>query len=610
MAIIDFDDEIVRSCLPALLKDKTTQGDISLPADVDINALRPRSMKSQGEQSERTRKNAEVFTPAWLCREMIDYLHDECELNSKPWKEYIDLRFIEITCGEAPFIVSRYDAVAGKPTTSATGQSLELEDRAGILDRKLKVINDNVPYRDQWFKYVLRAYQSVYGYELQGDSLLIARLNLLLTFVEYHDQRWKDFSRDEIFAESLAEIVEVIAWNFWQMDGLDVPDESPQLSMFDTPDSKPDCLIRDWRTGRVLRYHDVVKGLTDMGKKLFDFCVSNPPYQDDTVGDQKQFAPPVYDKFMNEAYEIADVAELITPARFLFGAGATSREWNEKMLSDPHMKVLKYEPDSRKVFRSADIKGGVAVTIRDERKNYGAIGVFTAFPELNSIFHKVVQNKNFETLSSIVYSRTSYRLTEDMHKENPHAINQLSAGHPYDMSSNIMELLPEIFYQEKPNDGHEYTKFLGLIKSKRVHRWLRRDYMKFPDNFEAYKVLVPKSNGSGALGEVLSTPVIGLPVIGHTETFISIGCYDNLTEAENTLKYIKTKFARAMLGILKVTQDNPRAVWRYVPLQNFKADSDIDWSQPIPEIDRQLYRKYNLSDDEIAFIEEHVREMQ
>ncbi|MBQ6775352.1 MAG: hypothetical protein IJP53_02740, partial [Synergistaceae bacterium] len=87
MAIIDFDDEIVRSCLPALLKDKTTQEDISLPADVDINSLRPRSMKSQGEQSERARKNAEVFTPAWLCREMIDYLHDECELNSKPWKE-------------------------------------------------------------------------------------------------------------------------------------------------------------------------------------------------------------------------------------------------------------------------------------------------------------------------------------------------------------------------------------------------------------------------------------------------------------------------------------------------------------------------------------------
>ena len=178
------------------------------------------------------------------------------------------------------------------------------------------------------------------------------------------------------------------------------------------------------------------------------------------------------------------------------------------------------------------------------------------------------------------------------------------------IGSSVFELMPSIFFEEKPDDGHEYAKFLGLIKSKRVHRWLRRDYMKFPDNFEAYKVLVPKSNGSGALGEVLSTPVIGLPVIGHTETFISIGCYDNLTEAENTLKYIKTKFARAMLGILKVTQHNPRAVWRYVPLQNFKADSDIDWSQPIPEIDRQLYRKYNLSDDEIAFIEEHVREMQ
>ena len=314
---------------------------------------------------------------------------------------------------------------------------------------------------------------------------------------------------------------------------------------------------------------------------------------------------------MNEAYEIADVAELITPARFLFGAGATSREWNEKMLSDPHMKVLKYEPDSRKVFRNADIKGGVAVTIRDERKNYGAIGSFSPFPELNSALHKVravVGEAAF--LDSVVSMRGMFRLTPSFFEDFPYASSRLGKGTGNMIVSNIFEKIPEAFSEERPNDGDSYISLFGRLDNIRVYRYVKRSYVIDNDYIDAYKVFVPEANGTGAIGEVLSTPLIGEPLIGVTDTFISIGCYDNLTEAENTLKYIKTKFARAMLGILKVTQHNPRAVWRYVPLQNFKADSDIDWSQPIPEIDRQLYRKYNLSDDEIAFIEEHVREMQ
>ena len=149
----------------------------------------------------------------------------------------------------------------------------------------------------------------------------------------------------------------------------------------------------------------------------------------------------------------------------------------------------------------------------------------------------------------------------------------------------------------------------GLIKGKRVFRWIKRKYVKSPNNLDAYKVFVPKSNGSGALGEVLSTPVIGLPVIGHTQTFMSIGRCQTDAEAQNLLKYIKSKFCRVMLGILKITQDNPRPKWKYVPLQDFTPSSDIDWSKSVVEIDRQLYAKYGLSDEEINFIESHVKEM-
>lgn len=125
---------------------------------------------------------------------------------------------------------------------------------------------------------------------------------------------------------------------------------------------------------------------------------------------------------------------------------------------------------------------------------------------------------------------------------------------------------------------------------------------------------MPKSNGSGALGEVLSTPLIGQPLIGqpligHTQSFISIGAFDTESEATAVLKYIKTKFARTLLGILKITQDNKKSVWKYVPLQDFTVNSDIDWSQSVAGIDRQLYAKYGLDEKEIDFIESHVKEM-
>ena len=129
------------------------------------------------------------------------------------------------------------------------------------------------------------------------------------------------------------------------------------------------------------------------------------------------------------------------------------------------------------------------------------------------------------------------------------------------------------------------------------------------ENLQHWKVLVPRANGSGAIGEVLSTPLIGEPLIGYTQSFIGIGSFNTLSEAEAAIKYVKSRFARTMLGILKVTQDNDREVWRLVPLQDFTSSSDIDWSQSVAEIDRQLYKKYGLSEKEIEFIETHVKEM-
>ncbi len=312
---------------------------------------------------------------------------------------------------------------------------------------------------------------------------------------------------------------------------------------------------------------------------------------------------------MDGSYSVGKKVELITPARFLFNGGSTPKDWNERMLADPHLKIIYYEVDSSKLFSNTDIKGGVVVTYRDEDAKLGPIEAFIPFAELKSIHQRVFNRGDFHPLSEIVFTRTAFRLTDNMHKDHPEAIQQLSKGHPYDMSTNVFELLPQIFHKEKPQDSHKYIQIYGREDNTRVYRYIRENYVNQGYNLHQWKIFVPKANGCGALGEVLTTPVIGQPVIGHTESFISIGAFESQYEAEAAFKYIKTKFARVLLGILKTTQDNPPEKWKYVPLQDFTSNSDIDWTASIGEIDRQLYAKYGLSDEEIAFIETRVKEM-
>lgn len=358
----------------------------------------------------------------------------------------------------------------------------------------------------------------------------------------------------------------------------------------------------------------------------FDFAIGNPPYQEEQKsnnleGSAKNYAPPVYNLFMDAAIKVAEKVELIHPARFLFNAGSTPKAWNEKMLNDEHFKVLNYESNSDKIFPglSTPIKGGIAITYRDEKKIFGAIEVFAQYSEANSISQKVSSKPGFKSLVEIVYSRTAYRLTEKMHNDHPEArykedsegknIGRLSKGHDYDMTSNIFERLPEIFFDTQPSDEKEYIQILGR-DSKRTYKWIRKDYVNNVENLNFYKVFVPQVNGNGSFGEMISDPLIGKPQVGNTETFISVGKFSNEAESLACLKYIKTKFARTLLSLLKVTHNGNKPVWRKIPLQDFTSNSDIDWSKSIPEIDQQLYDKYGLTPEEREFIETHVKEME
>lgn len=197
-----------------------------------VNIIQPRITKCLNAQGERIKDRAEVFTPCWICNcqnNMIDaewfgrtevfnievekgwtVVPDKVEfLNpKKTWKKYIDAQRLEITCGEAPYLVSRYDTV--------TGEKIALEQRIGLLDRKLRVINENASTEEQWLFWAERAFQSVYGYEYQGDNLLLARENLLYTFIDYY---WAQFGYMPDI-QWLRKISRVISWNIWQMDGM------------------------------------------------------------------------------------------------------------------------------------------------------------------------------------------------------------------------------------------------------------------------------------------------------------------------------------------------------------------------------------------------------
>ena len=316
--LIDITAYPVKEVLPILLKDRSTKQNIIWATDVYIShgpgysdknhitpklfmgenavALKPRISKTLDEQRERTRKKAEVMTPVWLCNKMNNYADEQWferkdvfnhenedntwTVTDEPvefgdglsWKKYVDSRRLEITCGEAPYLVSRYDTTTGELIVPPLL-------RIGILDRKLRIVNENTITEKDWLKWAERAVQSCYGYEYQGDNLLIARVNILLTFREYYVDRWN--TEPEI--KVLKRIAHIISWNIWQMDGLKdaVPlgkpyEEFHQISLselFKPVNDEPKqevvpCKIFNWRSNKSIYFKDCKKEVNSYEPKV------------------------------------------------------------------------------------------------------------------------------------------------------------------------------------------------------------------------------------------------------------------------------------------------------------------------------------------------------
>lgn len=287
--------------LKLLLKDKTTRGNIMWctkdyksygplydeHAQIQVelitghfsDIIQPRAVKPKAVQEQRVKKRAEVFTPASVCNNQLNLVDNAwfgrnnifnkttdsgwitikrkikfSEKKPYRWQDYIDLKRLEITCGEAPYITSRYDM--------QTGRFIPVQDRIGMLDRKLRVVSENTSSKKDWIKWATRSIESIYGFEFQGDSLIIARENVLFTFIENMYIKFK-CTPD---ANLLKKIANIIAWNIWQMDAFtySIPYEKKIQQYHQTNPFKDEiennlCKIKDWRSKVTLTYTDLFK---------------------------------------------------------------------------------------------------------------------------------------------------------------------------------------------------------------------------------------------------------------------------------------------------------------------------------------------------------------
>lgn len=260
------------------------------------NIIKPRVEKNKKAQIARIRDKAEVFTPSWICNKQNNLIDKEwfkegdifnIELDKswktqikpipfpsksgKTWQDYVLEERLEVSCGEAPYLVSRYDTI--------TGEIIPSKDRIGLLDRKFRIISENTNKIEDWYEWGKKAVQSVYGFEWQGDNLLLARENILYSFVDYY----KDKFGHKPAKDNMIEVANIVSWNLWQMDGLKgvVPNSCRDITvtsynLFETEEKivpcegciKNDinkhngiyCKIKDWKTGGTLKYVSLLKG--------------------------------------------------------------------------------------------------------------------------------------------------------------------------------------------------------------------------------------------------------------------------------------------------------------------------------------------------------------
>ena len=643
--LIDFHAPEVQAVLDTLLKDRSTGKNIIWATDppeelqtvmyepvtdrspITAQQLRlthyevvlPRMMKQTDTQQQRTRKKGEVFSPAWVCNKMNNALDADwfgalgaeesagqftvelpqgwqtvetpvqfpvCKGRTPAWVQYVQSRRLEVTCGEAPFLASRYDA--------ATGEMIPVARRIGILDRKLRVVSENAATEDEWRKYATHAVQSTYGYEYQGDNLLLARVNLLLTYAEHLQARWQRKPTEE----ELLPIANIISWNLWQMDGLhlSVPGGKPQpeaeqldlFSMLGAAEEQPptvSCKVKNWRKGShgtTQNFETIQEGSTSM---KFDYVIGNPPYQI-SDGGAGVSATPIYNRFI-EAIKTTHPGAicLIIPAKWYSG-GKGLDKFREEMLGDRHISTLVDYSNSLDVFPNVDVAGGVCYFVWKEAyngkckyTNYRNGKATTAYRDLNE-FQTFIR---YPVASEIVKKvKEDGELTLD---------KVVSSRKPFGLATTAKPMKTGDVILRYNGGRGPYKRTEIRVGTEMIDQW-----KIIISRLTAEHAGQPAKDGKY---RVLSTMELLKPGEICSETYLVAGAFDSKEEATNYMDYLKTQFVRFLILQIAMTQQLSKASFAFVPCQDFTRK----WT------DKQLFEKYGLSSEEVNYIQGMIKEM-
>lgn len=628
--------------------------------------IRPRALKSKDLQGARTRNMAEVFTPLWICNKMnnladADWFGTDTVFNSetgtewqantakvpfndekgpKGWLHYLGSKRLEITCGEAPYLASRYDTL--------TGDIVPLAQRIGLLDRKLRIINERIRNfvdrertQKRWLQLARLALQGTYGFEWAGDNVLLARGNLLFTVNDYYKAK---FACD-LPAEEMLQLAQIIAWNIWQMDGLkcvvplschDYKKErrAAQPNLFLAKDFSQRtlkrsvgfcdvdeqelakcqgclkdnvdlhngvyCRVKNWSTGKVWLFKDLLQAEGSgeiMAKDFkFDVVIGNPPYQV-SDGGSKASAKPVYHYFVNSIRNLSpQYMSIITPTRW-FAGGKGLDEFRDSMLKDIHIRELHDWLSPEYLFPNTNIRGGVCFFLWDKKynNNNDLVKVITHTKQNN--VRNVKRNLKMPGVDILVRYDQAISIIKKVQLFKEESMDKwLSPRKPFGIESSFSK---SDDFRNLKDSNHNV---LCIAKGMKKGYILQENVTMHKEWISSWKIYVPRANNIGTeLSDDNLNAFIGEPGSVCTEAYLAVGInkIKNIIEANNLKKYLRTKFARFMHSLAKASQDATSKTYSFVPIQDFSH----------PWTDEMLYQKYNLTDEEIAFIESMIKPM-
>lgn len=607
----------------------------ALITGTNTKIIQPRIAKDKEAQRNRTRKSAEVFTPSWICRLMNDLCDEEWfgrkdvfniptdndrdwmptaspvefeqgKGKTQAWTRYVDSKRLEITCGEAPYLVSRYD--------TTTGEFLPIEKRIGVLDRKLRIVGENTESETEWFFWARRAFESTYGYEYQGDNLLLARENLLFTFADYYVAKFQKSASLKL----LKQIANIIAWNIWQMDGLKdcapfCAEQNPQFDLFaDIPSfaEQTDCVIKNWRSKKILKFKEL-KGIKTM---KFDFVIGNPPYQEETAiketsnGQKRRRS--IFQYLQIETDKISNISSvLIYPAvRWIHRSGKGMQEFGINQINDPHLSNLIVYADAKDVFKESDIADGISIV--SKRKNKSEMKFKYTYNYKGERFSSVQQAPREEMLLIHPKDFAPVKKVSDFVKSNNlhYLSNSILSQKLFGIESDFVEKNPKKVMRLTPDLKLDYSKKIKLLTNDKAGKagrsiWFLVDRDSISSNAELideWQVVVSSANAGGQKRDNQLEIIDNHSAFGRSR--VALKSFKTEEEAKNFYNYVKSYIIRyAFL----MTDENLTSLAKRVPdILNYKSDNElIDFKK---DIDEQLRRLIGLTNDEFQYIVNRV----